>query len=344
MAENLIFGKTILDFGAKGDGKSDDTEAFVKAFESRETLICIPYGTYNVTKQFVINSGVKIQCHKRALINFKGAFAQEGATWITVSGGEWNCTDEENCAFDFSGCNSCVVENARIHSNSDCVIGLSDCKNVIIEKTSLVSCGTASGIAAGGDVSFVKLSEILFDGCTSALEFVSGCSAYGIIADKLELKDCDTCVYVKDAKLENSVVCAITGQVKDAALKFENSEAFDVSFRNISVFDGYIHIENSRMNMFKIEHFTRLTELESDPLKPSFTMKSCTESTLICDGIPLDAVILSKKSVPDVKMTAAKLASAYPTAYNYTVELPLGTKDNYIIPTGGVESIIVIAK
>lgn len=344
MAENLIFGKTILDFGAKGDGKADDTEAFVKAFESRETLICIPYGTYNVTKQFVINSGVKIQCHKRALINYKGAIVKEGSAGITVSGGVWNCTDTENCAFDFSSCNGCVIENAKIYSDSDCVIGLFDCKNVIIEKTSLGSHGTASGIVAGGAVSFIKLSEILFDGCTGAFEFVSGCSAYGIIADKLELKECDTCVYAKDAKLENSVVCEVTGQVKNAALKFENSEVFDVSFRNLSVFDGYIYIENSRMNMFKIEHFTRLAELETDPSKPSFTMNSCPESTLICDGIPLDAVILSKKSVPDVKMTAAKLASAYPTAYNYTVELPLGPKDNYIIPTGDIESIIIIAK
>lgn len=344
MAENLIFGKTILDFGAKGDGKSDDTQAFLKAFESRETLICIPYGTYNVTKQFVIHSGVKIQSHKRALINFKGAVAEEGSHGITVCGGIWNCTDSENCAFDFSDCTGCVVENAKLYSDSDCVIGLANCKNIIIEKTSLSSCGTAAGIVAGGDVSFIKLADVVFEGCSSAIEFVSGCSAYGIIADKLELKDCNMCIYLKEAKLENSVISDVHGQAKDTALKFQNGEIDGVSFRNISVYDGYIHIENSCVKSLKIEHFTRLAELECEICKPSFVISGCENTAVICDGIPLDAVILSKKSVPDVKMTAAKLACAYPSVYNYTVELPISAKDNYIIPTGGVESIVIIGK
>ena len=54
MAENLIYGKSVFDFGAKGDGKSDDTEAFVKAAQSGESLICIPFGSYTVNKEIIV--------------------------------------------------------------------------------------------------------------------------------------------------------------------------------------------------------------------------------------------------------------------------------------------------
>ena len=93
-----------------------------------------------------------------------------------------------------------------------------------------------------------------------------------------------------------------------------------------------------------IDGFRRLTDKEITPLKPSLTVKECPECTLICDGIPLDAVIMSKKSVPDIKMTAAKIASPYPTVYNYTTELPLDRNHTYVIPVGGFEALTIFSE
>ena len=103
MAENLIYGKTIFDFGAVGDGKTDDTDAFVCAFGSNETLICIPYGKFIIKKELRVKSGVKVVCHPNAEIEFCGILALD-AIGINISGGIWNNVATDSGAFDFEGC------------------------------------------------------------------------------------------------------------------------------------------------------------------------------------------------------------------------------------------------
>ena len=43
-------GKSVKVFGARGDGKADDTEAFNKAFKASEGEVFVPPGRYRLTK------------------------------------------------------------------------------------------------------------------------------------------------------------------------------------------------------------------------------------------------------------------------------------------------------
>ena len=85
--------------------------------------------------------------------------------------------------------------------------------------------------------------------------------------------------------------------------------------------------------------FERNTALDTCPSKPTLYIKDCPECTAIFDGMPLDAISLAKKSVPDVKMIAAKMVTGIPTFNNYTLELPIERKDNFIVPCGGFDSL-----
>lgn len=339
MAENLIYGKTVLDFGAVGDGKNDDTDTFVKAFDSGESLICIPYGHYTVKKELNIKSGVKIHAHPRAVIDFVGITAEEKSYKTVISGGVWNNTHDENCAFDFTESVFCTIENAKISTKSDCAVGICGGKNVSLENLEITSAKDGSGLVLGGDISFARLKDISFSGGDNAIELVSGCCAYALNADGIVLDGCKNGICGNNFSLSNSFIYNISGESSENTLCFDCGEISDTVIKNISVYDGYIYACGTKFISLDILNFRRLTEKEASPLKASFTAKECPDCSLICDGIPLDAVILSKKSVPDVKITAAKLAAVSPSVYNYTLELPLDTKHTYIIPCGGFDSL-----
>ena len=46
--------RTVLDFGARGDGKTDDTEAIQRAVDARIGTVCFPRGTYRITRTIEI--------------------------------------------------------------------------------------------------------------------------------------------------------------------------------------------------------------------------------------------------------------------------------------------------
>ncbi len=339
MAENLIYGRTVNDFGAVGDGKNDDTDAFVKAFDSNESLICIPYGHYTVKKELNIKSGVKVYAHPRAVIDFVGITAVEKAYKTMIAGGVWNCTHKENCAFDFTESVFCAIENAKISTKSDCAVGICGGKNYSMENLEITSSESGSGIVLGGDVSFAHLKNIHFSGGYKAIELASGCYAYALNIDSITFDGCTNGIYAKNSIIANSLISDISGECAENTLCFEGGDVSDTVIKNISVYDGYIYADGTKFFSLDILNFRRLTDKEASPLKASFTAKECPECTLICDGIPLDAVILSKKSVPDIKITAAKLAAVSPSVYNYTLELPLDRKHTYVIPCGGFDSL-----
>ena len=338
MAENLIYGKTVLDFGAKGDGKSDDTEAFIKAFSSTESLICIPFGHYTVKEELNLKSGVKVVCHPRAVIDFEGITIEEKAFKTIISGGIWNCTHKDNCAFDLTDSVFCRVENAVITSY-DCCIGVCGGKNLYLENLELKSSKQGSCLVFGGDVSFIKLNNVKFADGEKALELASGCYAFSFDTNNIVFDGCEYGFFAKNFILANSYICDISGYTSQNSIHFEGGEIKDTIIKNISVYDGYIYSEGTKFFSLDILEFRRIAVREANAGKYSFVAAKCPDCTLICDGIPLDAVILSKKSVPDVKITAAKLASVSPSVYNYTAELPLDREHTYIIPCGGFESI-----
>ena len=61
VSNKFLEGISVKDFGAKGDGSTDDTAAITAAFASGYTKIYIPAGTYIVTESLVVPTGVSIK-------------------------------------------------------------------------------------------------------------------------------------------------------------------------------------------------------------------------------------------------------------------------------------------
>src|ERR1700744_2612019 len=93
LISNCIAQQSIMDFGAKGDGVADDTQAFIKAVQSAQKLI-IPKGIYNIKGVVTFNN---LQNHEiilqdaviRNTDNTKGTIAFTGCTNLAIHGGTW---------------------------------------------------------------------------------------------------------------------------------------------------------------------------------------------------------------------------------------------------------------
>lgn len=340
MAENLIYGKTVFDFGAVGDGKADDTEAFIKAFDSDETLICVPYGKFIIKKELRVKSGVKVICHPNAKIEFCGIFALDASS-INISGGVWKNEDTCSYAFDFQGCSSCVIENVKIETTANCGISLGDSENIDIENIFVSSKGKSSGIAFTKKVTDIRVNNIKCKECYSVISFTAGAVCEKLDISSLSAEKCSNLII---SNMSRFCACRFYGadfalDTSGSAISLEKSDISGTVFKNFSGFDGYIKVEDCTVHSLEIINFKRIPEMETSLILPTLSIKGCPSYNAICDGIPLDAVILSKKSIPDIKMTAAKLASPYPTLFSYTFEVSLDKKDNLIIPTGSFESL-----
>jgi len=113
-------GKSVKEFGALGDGITNDAVAFQKAFDSGLPVISIPFGKYLIGAPLKIGSDTTILAHKRAEIVLgdkvctkRGEFLltnqnhDTGDKNISIYGGIWNGNNLQNpkCAdlFDSNG-------------------------------------------------------------------------------------------------------------------------------------------------------------------------------------------------------------------------------------------------
>jgi hypothetical protein len=103
------YGVSVADFGAKGNGKADDWQAFQSALDSGTPLVIVPYGRYLIGKPLKIGSGTLIKAHKRALVRLgSGACTKPGDFFLTnteekggsrniaIEGGVWDYNNLEN--------------------------------------------------------------------------------------------------------------------------------------------------------------------------------------------------------------------------------------------------------
>lgn len=340
MSENLIFGKSVKQFGAVGDGKADDTEAFEKALESKENLLCVPYGTYKISKPLALHGNLRISCHKRARIDFVGASASVPSDNITVCGGIWNSVNTQDCAFDFTDASHVTLEHVTVNSASDCVVGFCSGRHLVVVDSYLTSGRTASGIVFGDKCGNIYLSNNKYSGCVAAIEFVPGAETDNLVAVTLDSDDCEMLVAANESQLTDCRFSHLSGHVSANALKISSCRLTEVCFSGVSVHDGYIRLDGNNYNNFNLRKLNRLSELEADTLKPSLEI-SGSDCTVICDGLSLDSMILAKKSIPDIKMTAARMAMPVPSVYSYTAEIPLNKNNSFTLPVGDIELLEV---
>ncbi len=91
---------SVKDFGAVGDGRQDDYEAFCAAFKSGADEVVIPFGEYRISETLYVGSNTFINADRCAKIVMgrntrakRGDFllsAVDGSENITVTGGIWD--------------------------------------------------------------------------------------------------------------------------------------------------------------------------------------------------------------------------------------------------------------
>ena len=115
-------GRTVLDYGARGDGISDDGEAFQRALAAGPGTVTVPGGNYLIGRVLRIGSGIRLRLDPKARMRLADGVAKTpddylltnanpvtGDTDITVEGGFWDGNNTGNARpkglfdFGFSG-------------------------------------------------------------------------------------------------------------------------------------------------------------------------------------------------------------------------------------------------
>ena len=105
----MTYGVSVRDFGAKGDGLSDDQEALQRALNSGAPRVVVPLGQYRLGRTLRIGSGTRLQVHPHAVLRLaEGAGTDQsihlisnqhpetGDTEVAIEGGIWDGNNPTN--------------------------------------------------------------------------------------------------------------------------------------------------------------------------------------------------------------------------------------------------------
>ncbi len=336
MAENLIYGKNLAEFGAVGDGSHDDTEAFEKAFASGETLLVLPCGSYRVTRPLPLTHPLSLKVHPHADVSFAGMVCT-GVPSFALSGGRWNA-ENADAAFSFTACQSVLLSDALIRSVHGTGIRLADTEDVYLENLRFAESSAADGVTLAGEVSALTVTGASFDGIAAAIRLTEGAKAADVTLENMTVRNVKAVLCAESASLTGLRARRIDADVTEDAFAFTACDLTDLRLRHLNLCDGYLVLNGNRVDGLCVSHLVRTPENERRPEKPTLTVSGESDAVIL-DGIPLDAVILSKKSVPDVRITAARMASPSAASFRYTQELTLTAKNTFILPYGGFEEL-----
>jgi len=103
------YAVSIRDFGAMGDGQTDDAPAIQQALDSPSPMVVIPEGNYVIGTTLLVDSGKTVHDHREAVIRLADGAGQDvsdflltnrdhdtGNTHITIIGGIWDGNNEHN--------------------------------------------------------------------------------------------------------------------------------------------------------------------------------------------------------------------------------------------------------
>ncbi len=356
MSENLIYGADVLGYGAVGDGKSDCTEAFIKAIENGESLISVPFGKYLITRPLVLSSNTKLCIHPSACIyyvpkdkNAKQFIFAKDAHSIEICGGIFNIAEKVKCkvfsfeacqnirissclintpdalsCFNFDNCEDIYVSEVRFNGLCDSNVFTGKCENITVKNCHVTSsvnflqCGTGTKSC---DISNLQIRNIDVQFCDSFLEFLNG------KAENVAVENINAAFFFAFAKLfekfdlEDATLEKIDVYMLDRGLNEGKTKTY---FSFASCPDG-----------FELRNFKRNSDLESTPFVPSFIIKNTNadKAKMIIDGIALDNVIAARGKSKTVSMTTAKLTNPC-NKFIYTLEIGVDKDDTFTLPYG----------
>lgn len=338
MKENMIYGKSVAEYGAAGDGKQDDTSAFEAALSEENAYVVIPFGHYRITRVLNVRSGTVILAHPRAVIRFVGLAAKDAAG-IMLSGGIWENTDPENGAAEWENVTSVRMEDMTVRSDSDTAVALCDVTDAELRNMTFTSNGSASGVIFAGNVKDARLKGLRFTGCAAGVEWMSGAQTENVTVGECTAEGCGTMFGAADAVMKNVRVEKAEGGAA-CAVSVAGCTLSDVTLRDMVLYDGFIYLCGNNAARLTVERVTRDFLRDTASAKPTLTIEK-TSAALTLDGVTLDAVILSKKSVPDVKMDAKRMASYLndPTSWRYVTSFTLLPTQCFTLPIGGFSAL-----
>lgn len=353
MSENLIYGADICAYGALGDGKTDCADAFIKAIENGESLICIPFGTYLIKKPITLNSNIKLHFHNRATIVYnpenditEPLFSSNGKRNIVICGGVFKCLSKAKL-FDFKNTESLKISSSSIEKG----IYFDSCSDITLSSLSIIgydnalnftgNCADivaknitvkdASRVIRFGEnnsnciVSDFQARDFNIDHCRVAFDFLSG-SVNNIVCENIR------------ACFSHSFVCSSDTFLMDDAV-FEKIDAHCSLEEN----DGTYFSLCGSCEGLEIIDFHRNSEHEGLPYIPSLVVKPAVKSTVIIDGMTLDNVIGARAVSKTITMTTAKLQN--PTGkYIYTLECMIEKNDSLTVPLGEFDSLTIFKR
>ena len=343
MKENLIYGKTVFEFGDAGEDAGTKLE---RAFESDEKYIVIPFGTYRTAKQVLLKDGVTVVCHPRARIECAGVKNAEGAAHITVFGGIWTSEGTEDGVFEFENTSDITLEDVTVEADGDMGIALCDVSCAALKNVRVTAKADAmerpGGIILAGNDRGIRIESLFCGNCAACIEWISGALTENVSVRGIEEKNCESVLLAADAAWKNVRVEDVRAGASANAVDLTDCSFTDVTLDGFALYDGFAVLAGNVYDNVKLAHFTRLASEDIHPERPTLAVAGSDVSVELF-GVTLDAVILSKKSVPDVKMDAKRLASylADPTAFRYICTFALTSQNTFVLPIGGYESVVL---
>lgn len=191
---------SVLDFGARGDGLTDDTLAIQRALDSGAETVCFPMGIYPVSETLLVHSDTRIEADRSAKIILRStrrkkqgefllsnADPEGGNRNITLSGGIWDGNNtapehekpdlfEENgysgAMLNFVGVTGLALRDVVLANSVTFYVRMSRVHDFVIENVDFVSDKPGwnqDGIHFGGDVrrGTVRNIRALSDGQTT---------------------------------------------------------------------------------------------------------------------------------------------------------------------------------
>ncbi len=103
------YAVSVADFGAAGDGVTDDAPAIQRALDSPSAVVTIPEGTYIIGETLLLDSGKTLYAHPDAVLRMADGAAkdvhdflitnrahEDGNEYISLIGGIWDGNNEHN--------------------------------------------------------------------------------------------------------------------------------------------------------------------------------------------------------------------------------------------------------
>jgi len=346
MSENLIYGADITAYGAVADGKTDCSDAFIKAIENGENLIVVPYGKYVIKKALKLTSNLKIHAHSGAEIildtKAKNCITADNCSSVIITGGKWICENADKVFFDFSNSAYIKISDCSISGSNGFIF--KNCESISFKNTFFDIDGNC--ISFKGKSKDVRLKDISAFSCVNVIDIDEGSAVEDLVVDEITLGECKYLLGIYDGHLEEARISGVYGDFLDSLIYVcENASIDDIDVEDVEAFcisksqSAYFELKGS-VDGLDITNFKRNNEFEATPFIPTLVFKAADDSKAIIDGMMLDNVINARALSKTVDMTTARLTN--PTnKFIYTLECGIKKNDTLTIPLGDFDSLTI---